>query len=196
MIIARGAEAVIEKKKDSVIKKRVAKSYRHPAIDEALRKKRTRQEARLLKACPVKCPRLIRAGKTDIEMSYVQGQKLADILESTDYITLCSKLGKNIRKMHGKGIIHGDLTTGNLILSDDLVLIDFGLSFHSEKAEDKAVDLHLLGQAFQSRHHTIAGECFKAVLNAYSDSAVLSRLKQVQARGRNKQKSHQATNNL
>src|SRR4030042_1167648 len=49
-------------------------------------------------------------------------------------------------------IINGDLTTSNMILNPDnkLYFIDFGLSFHSNKIEDKAVDLHLLKQALNA----------------------------------------------
>ena len=90
-------------------------------------------------------------------------------------------------------IIHGDLTTSNMILEKEIKFIDFGLSFFSTKDEDKAVDLHLFRQALESRHHTMWEKCFEAALKGYrlgnvDYSSVLTRLEKVESRGRNKLK--------
>ena len=63
-------------------------------------------------------------------------------------------MGKTINKVHDLGIIHGDLTTSNMIIRNDkqIVLIDFGLSYYKDSAEDKAVDLYVLERAFKSTH--------------------------------------------
>jgi Kae1-associated kinase Bud32 len=91
------------------------------------------------------------------------------------------------------GIIHGDLTTSNMILNSEVFFIDFGLSFFSEKVEDKAVDLHLLRQALESKHYKVWEECFTAVRQGYEGTAndaelVLKRLEVVESRGRYKRK--------
>ena len=99
--------------------------------------------------------------------------------------------------MHNNGIIHGDLTTSNIILgknsegvfSRKVFFIDFGLSFFSEKAEDKAVDLHLLKEGLESRHYKVWEECFKCAIDAYrkeakNSSETLKRLEAVEKRGR------------
>ncbi|HLC62675.1 MAG TPA: O-sialoglycoprotein endopeptidase, partial [Candidatus Nanoarchaeia archaeon] len=80
-------------------------------------------------------------------------------------------------------------TTSNMIYSKEIYFIDFGLSFFSEKAEDKAVDLHLLKEALESKHYKIWEECFKSVLEAYKKEAnksgeTLKRLEAVEKRGR------------
>lgn len=57
--------------------------------------------------------------------------------------------------MHDGQIIHGDLTSSNIMLrspSNDLVLIDFGLGQMKPTIEDKAVDLYVLERAFISTH--------------------------------------------
>jgi len=64
--------------------------------------------------------------------------------------------------------------------------IDFGLSFVSTKTEDKAVDLHLLKQALESKHYKIWKDCFNAVLEEYNNKLILDRLMVVEKRGRNK----------
>ena len=91
--------------------------------------------------------------------------------------------------LHNSAIIHGDLTTSNMILNKEIYLIDFGLSFFSEKSEDKAVDLHLLKEALESKHYKIWEDAFKIVLEAYRKEAkraseTLKRLEQVEKRGR------------
>uniref|UniRef100_A0A915N4X3 non-specific serine/threonine protein kinase n=1 Tax=Meloidogyne javanica TaxID=6303 RepID=A0A915N4X3_MELJA len=60
--------------------------------------------------------------------------------------------------MHSAGLIHGDLTTPNVLVKKkqndnlDLIFIDFGLSKFSQKPEDKAVDLYVLERALTSAH--------------------------------------------
>jgi len=96
--------------------------------------------------------------------------------------------------LHNEGIIHGDLTTSNMMVSEgEVFLIDFGLSFFSDKVEDKAVDLHLLRQAIESKHHTVYETAFAEVLKSYEENCenskeVLKRFEIVESRGRNKAK--------
>lgn len=63
-------------------------------------------------------------------------------------------MGRLVSKVHESGIIHGDLTTSNMIMTSHnyIALIDFGLSYFKESAEDRAVDLYVLERAFKSTH--------------------------------------------
>ena len=123
-------------------------------------------------------------------MEYVNGNKLRDVFD----LKHAKKIGEYVAKMHNDGIVHGDLTTSNMIESkDEIYFIDFGLSFFSEKFEDKAVDLHLLKEALESKHYKIADKSFKEIISNYKKHAkdskeIIERLKQVEARGRNKHK--------
>jgi TP53 regulating kinase and related kinases len=209
--IGHGAEAVIYLEKarkvndngkditrDVVIKERIPKSYRLPKIDNDLRKSRTNREAKVIQSMPVNAPKLYSVNNKTmkIEMEHIAGDKLSDVLEKRDYKKICKEVGKMVAEMHKKNIIHGDLTTSNIILAEgtadqkkgSVYFIDFGLSFFSAKDEDKAVDLHLLRQALESRHYTIYKECIEAVLEGYKDKEVIKRLEEVEKRGRNKAK--------
>jgi TP53 regulating kinase-like protein len=199
-VIGRGAEAIISKNEaGNIVKERIKKSYRIDGIDDQLRKQRTRKEAKVLETLNeiIPSPKLLKVNEKEnlIEMELIDGPKVRDILEKDDYIAISKQIGEQVAKMHKKNLIHGDLTTSNFILKDGKIFfIDFGLSFHSTKIEDKAVDLHLLKQALESKHYTIFAECFEAALNGYtieSDESeeVLNRLKQVEKRGRNKEKN-------
>ena len=69
-----------------------------------------------------------------------------------------------------------------------LTLIDFGLSFVSGLAEDKAVDLYVLERAFLSTHPNTE-QLFQALLDSYSSSSknsatVIAKLDEVRMRGR------------
>ena len=81
-----------------------------------------------------------------------------------------------------------------MILSKEnkIFFIDFGLSFFSDKTEDKAVDLHLLKKALESKHYKIFEECFKAALEGYKKSdnyeAIIKRFQIVEKRGRYKER--------
>ena len=80
-----------------------------------------------------------------------------------------------------------------MILDKEIYFIDFGLSFFSNKIEDKAVDLHLLRQALESKHYKIWEKAFESVLFGYKSKAqdakeILARFEKVEERGRNKTK--------
>ncbi|MBR9676771.1 Kae1-associated serine/threonine protein kinase [Candidatus Woesearchaeota archaeon] len=191
-IIAVGAEATITLADNIIVKERVKKSYRHETIDSELRKKRTRREAKVLEKIStlIPTPHLIEVDEKKhlIKMEYVDGPKVRDVIEQNP--TLASVIGEQIKKLHDNDIMHGDLTTSNMILCEDKVyFIDYGLSFNSTKIEDKAVDLHLLRQALESKHHTISKKAFKMVLKAYNDDEVEKRLVIVESRGKNKGKA-------
>lgn len=194
-IIGLGAEATIKSDGETVLKERLAKLYRIKEIDDKLRKFRTRREGKVIgKLNELKFPapqlKSVNDKQMTIEMGFVKGDKLRDVLYK-DPLGLGREMGNKIGILHNNDIVHGDLTTSNMIMGEELKFIDFGLSLFSKKIEDKAVDLHLLRQALESKHHTCWEECFKEVLAGYGERCnhskeVLSRLEKVELRGRNK----------
>ncbi len=192
-LIAQGAEAKLFLEEDKILKNRFQKSYRIKEIDEKLRGFRTRREAKILQkleAIGFPAPRLIKNDeKENLVIEKIDGKLVKNILEILDYKNLCREIGKKITILHNNSIIHGDLTTSNMILNKEIYFIDFGLSFFSEKAEDKAVDLHLLKEGLESKHYKIWEECFKCALETYKKEAknsneTLKRLEIVEKRGR------------
>lgn len=193
-LISKGAEANIYLKGNVVVKDRIKKSYRIKAIDDRLRKSRNKREQKVLlklkeKGFPV--PEIIEGDETRFSMNYIKGGKLRDKINKINYKKTFENIGKRVRQMHDFGVIHGDLTTSNMILKDKKVyFIDFGLSSFSKKTEDKAVDLHLLKRALDSKHHEIAEECFEMALEGYKDRKVIMWLmNNVEKRGKHKRKS-------
>lgn len=116
-------------------------------------------------------------------------------VEDIELRGLMLNIGRAIGRMHSIGVVHGDLTTSNLMLRDDgqgmdgeVVLIDFGLASQTVADEDRAVDLYVLERAFGSTHPR-AEALFQVVLDAYGDSfrgakIVLKKLEDVRMRGR------------
>ncbi len=192
--ILQGAEAIIRKKSNEVIKDRIKKSYRLEVLDQKLRKQRTKKEAKLLekasKIIPV--PKISKISEYRIELELIKGKKLSENLDKLkNKISVCQHIGRNIAKLHDTNIIHGDLTTSNMILSKNKVyFIDFGLGFESSRIEDKAVDLHLIKEALEAKHFRNFEKCFNAILYGYKISKnskeVLRRLEKVEQRGRYK----------
>ncbi|HXQ92354.1 MAG TPA: KEOPS complex kinase/ATPase Bud32 [Nitrososphaerales archaeon] len=144
--------------KFAIRKKRIPKSYRIETLDKQLRERRTKEEVEILhtsKLAGVECPQIFFADpeSSEIIMEYVPGILLKDTMNDKHFEKreVLEQLGRYASKLHAKGIIHGDLTTKNVILaSDRMVLIDFGLAFISDRIEDKAEDLHLLKQVLKS----------------------------------------------
>ena len=196
-IIKQGAEAVIKLDKNKIIKERIKKNYRIKQIDEKLRKFRTRREGNILrKAVFTNVPKIYNVDDKNmiIEMEYIKGMLLKDFLNKNDLnkiLKISNLLGNEIALLHDHEIIHGDLTTTNLILKDEKIyFIDFGLAFISHKSEDKAVDLYLLKQALTSSFPQISEQVFNIILQSYhthkQHHEVLERLKKVEKRGRYK----------
>lgn len=197
-VIGTGAEAVLIHQDGKLIKRRIKKSYRIEELDEKLRKQRTKKESKLLekasKLIPV--PRLIKTDEKnkEIDMEFLEGKKLSEHLDSLNNAEeICMEVGKNIALLHDADIIHGDLTTSNMIYQEKenkVYFIDFGLGFESKKIEDKAVDLHLIKQALEAKHFANYEKFFQAILKGYKTSkhheATLARLKAVEKRGRYK----------
>ena len=202
-LIAQGAEAKIFKENNLVIKERIPKSYRIKELDDKIRKYRTRREINILekasKIIPV--PKLDKASSEKefkVVMDYIDGKKLAEFLDSFEdkkRIQVCKIIGNQVALLHNNNIVHGDLTTSNMLLKDnELYFIDFGLSFIDQKEEHKAVDLHLLKQALESKHYKHYESSFKAVLEGYKETSknhkeILDRLDKVEGRGRYKSKN-------
>jgi TP53 regulating kinase-like protein len=129
-------------------------------------------------------------------MEYVDGAQIKLILNAVDKEQrdeLCFKIGEMVAKLHRHGIVHGDLTTSNMILASDkrIFLLDFGLGDKSFELEAQGVDLHLLKRALQSTHFEVAHECFNAVLKGYAsvlgeeaECKMLEKLREIEKRGR------------
>ena len=184
MIIARGAEAIIEKENGMIIKERVRKKYRIKELDEFLRKKRTRSEVRLMleaRRDGIETPKIIDYDEKEgiIKMEFIEGEKFEKIEESD-----CKKIGKIVKKMHESGIIHGDLTTSNMIKRNgEIYLIDFGLGFFSNKLEDKAEELILFRRSIETRYKNWKG-CWEKFKESYDNAEVFERMKKIEKRWR------------
>ncbi len=201
-ILAQGAEAAIalENRKEGpyVIKERVKKSYRIPQLDEKIRKQRTSMEASLLdkaRRAGIPVPMVLGSEGPKLFLEFIEGPKLKDVLnglEKGELETTSKKIGGIIGTLHSSGIIHGDLTTSNLILKNkEIFLIDFGLGKFSHKIEDQATDLYLLYEALNSTHSQLRDICWKAIIEGYTKTYlkskdVLKRFEQVGKRRRYK----------
>jgi Kae1-associated kinase Bud32 len=190
--IAQGAEAVIYQKDNIIIKERIQKNYRISEIDGPLRRSRTRREAKVLQKLEnFPAPQLLEFSDKEmtIKMELIPGEKVRDIITETNYVKIGQEIGKKVAQLHNMDIIHGDLTTSNMILNDEIYFIDFGLSSFSDKIEHKAVDLYLLERALESKHYQF--NIFEHVLKSYKKEAlqdISKRFEQVSLRGRNKAK--------
>tara|TARA_Y100000310_G_scaffold339359_1_gene431802 strand:- start:788 stop:1405 length:618 start_codon:yes stop_codon:yes gene_type:complete len=200
-LIGNGAEAKIylDAKKNRVVKRRLQKSYRLDIMDKKIRVQRTRREGKILSKLSGICPDVVGVDDKGMEivMNYVEGPLVRDVLEECDKGMrgkVMKLVGSNVGKMHVLDVAHGDLTTSNMILNDnDVKLIDFGLGFVTKKLEDKAVDVHLLKHALESKHYRHSDELFEAFLKGYKTGnpdwlAVIERLKLVEKRGRYKRR--------
>lgn len=201
-LIAQGAEAKIflNEKENLITKERISKSYRIKELDKKIIKRRTKAETKLLqKASEIISapkPQKLHSSEFDkIKIPYIKGKKLSQELNNMlleKQKEVCTKIGKSLALLHKNEIIHGDLTTSNMILSHEKVFfIDFGLGFISKKVEDKAVDLHLLKQALEAKHFENHKVLEQQVFKAYEKTLtypqaklIFERIRAIEKRGR------------
>ena len=204
-LLKKGAEASLYivdwYGRKAIMKKRFAKKYRTQVLDNQIRKYRTIHEPKLIheaKSAGVATPNIffVNLKKAIIIMEFINGKQVKEILNyisQTDRQQLCHRVGEIIGKLHRFGIIHGDLTTSNMIVSSngEIVFVDFGLSEKSKEAEARGVDLHLMKRTLQSTHFKISEECFHFVIEGYSrmlnpsdEKQVLDKIKEIERRGR------------
>ena len=201
-LIKRGAEALILlsrwENRQAILKYRVKKSYRIKELDAKLRKERTRREVRLLRearAAGVLTPQVYFVDEKNykIYLEYIRGEKLKNLLDQLskkEISEIFYKIGKLVGKLHSNKIVHGDLTTSNIIIKDDSIyFIDFGLGYFSKRIEDQGVDLKLLKESIKATHHKFLSLCWKNIVKGYKkeyDRAeqVLKKVEEIEKRGR------------
>ena len=187
-ILKKGAEADVYisswNGKKSVLKIRKEKKYRNPLLDTRIRKHRTIREAQLLsfvKSFGISTPLIhfVDYKKFSISMQYVNGKLIRDMDEKSIPKT-CLQIGKIVGKLHTNGVMHGDLTTSNFILSKkNLFLIDFGLANRTEKPDDHAVDLRLFKEILNSAHANVMEKSWKNFISGYENSVGKKRCKKI-----------------
>lgn len=215
----------------AALKHRPPKPYRHPLLDAKLTRHRILSEARVLAKLRREGIAVPALYAFDWEqgwmlMEWIDGRSvracldselgawLRDVAEGRDEEAvrgsslwrIMRDTGALVGAMHKVGVVHGDLTTSNLLLrqssigdeagaaiaaqNEEVVLIDFGLAGTSSDVEDRAVDLYVLERAFGSTHPGTE-KLFGEVLRAYGESykgakQTLKRYEDVRMRGRKK----------
>lgn len=226
-ILKQGAEARLYicnyLGKPTLVKERFKKNYRHPDLDTSITKERIKNEARSIVRCKTAGVRTPALYLVDFERRRIYMQHFVNSITVKDFIInlksstsegdmnvldfYSDKIGEVIRKMHENNIIHGDLTTSNMLLVEkspsniednskwlnhdniELVLIDFGLSFIDSSTEDKGVDLYVLERALISTHNDYPN-LFSRIFEAYKSFSknnikeIISKYEEVRARGR------------
>lgn len=210
-LVKQGAEARVYKtqfyNKNTIVKERFSKSYRHPSLDEKLTHRRTNQEVRSILRCRKAGICTPAVYFVDYSSHRIFMEEIPDSVTARDHInnllqlsaeaaeqklqSLAKNIGNTLAEMHNVDCIHGDLTTSNILLKkgfEKIVVIDFGLSFISGLTEDKGVDLYVLERAFLSTHPNTE-HIFQIVLESYKKRAkkteeIIKKLDEVRLRGR------------
>jgi TP53 regulating kinase-like protein len=204
-LLKKGAEARLYlaswHDKKVIIKARLPKKYRPAKLDLEIRSYRTVHEPQLMheaKKAGVPTPTifLVDVKNAVIVMEFIEGKQVKQLLgalSEKERESVCVRIGELIGRLHTNGVIHGDLTTSNMILNFEskIFLVDFGLGEKTMELEARGVDLHLMKRALQSTHYQFAEECFEAVMSGYAAvlsaedaKDVLEKIREIEKRGR------------
>ncbi len=182
-----GAESIIEEidysGRAALKKTRIAKGYRDPALDIAIRRDRIKKEALLIykmNDLGIKVPVIYDIDFPELYTIYekIDGQKLSDYIISNgkDSMDVMQKLGQSIGVIHSNRITHGDLTTSNVLISgDEPVLIDASMGNTDSTLDELAVDLYLLLESLRVTTNE-PEDLFAAFLEGYSSREIQSGL--------------------
>jgi TP53 regulating kinase-like protein len=225
-LITQGAEALLYRTTfltpttPCALKIRLQKPWRHPALDKRLTRQRVLAEARVLLKCAkegVRVPAVLGVSWEEgwVAAEWIEGPTVKAAVrgrrveDEEGLRALMRRIGKAVGRLHAVGVVHGDLTTSNMMLKSEgkaegeeeekkegglegeIVLIDFGLAAQTVQEEDRAVDLYVLERAFGSTHPREEG-MFGEVLEGYREAfpkgskGTLRRLEDVRMRGRKK----------
>ena len=194
-MIFRGAEAVIEKIEwqghSAISKIRNKRSYRHPSLEQRLVTERLRSESRVIERLlseGINVPSLyeINLANSEIVMEFIDGITLEKGLRTDNFREYLLSSAKILSQVHSLGIVHGDPTTSNFMISDKLYVIDFGLSSFDDDAESRASDIRVFLESLEAHHSEISGR--EIFLESYSEwpssKEVLKALEVLELRGR------------
>ncbi len=199
-LIKKGAEADIFitswNEKKTILKIRKKKEYRNKILDTRIRTLRTIREGKMIheaKTFGVTTPIVyfVDPKKCQIYLQFIDGKLVRDLPEKS-IIKQCRNIGKIVGTLHKNGLMHGDLTTSNFILSGKgLVLLDFGLAQRANQVEDYAIDLRLFKEVLNSAHAHIFNESWNSFLQGYEKmlgktmtDKIISHVQIIEKRGR------------
>ncbi len=199
-LVKKGAEADIYLTSwnghDSILKIRKKKDYRVDLLDTRIRTLRTIREAKMIsetKSFGITTPLVyfVDEKKCEIYLQFVPGKLVRD-LPAKQIVTICKDMGKIVGILHKNGVMHGDLTTSNFILSrQGLVILDFGLSQKTDQIDDHAIDLRLFKEVLNSAHAQIVDKSwasfvlgYRKILGSLLTDKVINQVLVIEKRGR------------
>ncbi|VVC05268.1 KEOPS complex subunit Bud32 [uncultured archaeon] len=198
--IAKGAEADIYitswNGQNSILKIRKKKDYRVHSLDTRIRTLRTIREAKMISesksfGIPTPLVYFVDEKKCKIYLQFIKGKLVRD-LSLKQIVKTCKEIGKMVGTLHRNGIMHGDLTTSNFILSQKrLVILDFGLSQKTGAIDDYAIDLRLFKEVLNSAHALIVDDAwisfvrgYRSILGKTLTEKVINEVSVIEKRGR------------
>ena len=199
-LIKKGAEADIYlttwNGQKSILKVRDKKDYRNESLDTRIRTLRTIRETKMIsevKSFGITTPLVyfVDQKQCKIYLQFIKGKLVRD-LSAKEIIKNCKEIGKIVGTLHKNGVMHGDLTTSNFIVSSrGLVTLDFGLAQKTDKVEDHAIDLRLFKEVLNSAHAQIVDKSWDSFLKGYEQilgkkrtDQVVSHVSVIEKRGR------------
>ncbi len=198
--------------KKYILKERIKKNYRHKKLDEKIITFRTKREYKILKKLEetkeekegkkenkinIFFPKAIKVEKNKITLQYIEGKEYNKIIKKLtlkEKNKITKEIAKKIFLMHKKNIIHSDITPKNILLDKNLKVyfIDFGLSFFSERIEDKVYDLYMTKETFSEEFYNNLLKEYKKLYEKFFPEKIKmleERIIRVEKRGKNKQKN-------
>ncbi|MGI0130766.1 MAG: KEOPS complex kinase/ATPase Bud32 [Thermoplasmata archaeon] len=168
--VTRGAEASLRVVEwmglPALLKEREVKSYRAKALDDRLRRERTRTEARLLvdaRKLGIRTPIVydIDLAKHRLVLEQLAGRTLREMLEDSSILPealagAVRSFGEGLGRLHAGGISHGDLTSSNVLFPEGPAgapaFLDLSMGSRSPGLEELGIDLHLVEEDLKALH--------------------------------------------
>jgi len=175
---------------DCIIKKRTGVDYRNRMIDRRISTARLKREVKMLAALKnagINAPTVLFVDLDDMEfvMDKIDSRNLSTLLNDKNFGNYLREAGKNIAKLHDRGMSHGDLNVGNILIGDGLFIIDPSMGELNAEDEDMGVDLHLMKKSLETLGKKRYYESFLEGYRKYKRSSLIIRkVKEIEGRRR------------
>ncbi len=187
MKVYLGGEAEVRILEDIVIKRRKPKRYRIRELDDELRFRRTRNEAKIIshsRRVGVPTPIVLDVENDTIVMERIKGRPVKECMSEE----ISKEIGRYVARLHRAGIVHGDITPMNMIECEGRIFfVDFGLAFYDNRIEPMGVDVHVYFESLKASFENwerLRDAFVEGYLAAGGSPDVIERAKEIEERGR------------
>ncbi len=151
-----GGESMIQRSvfegRECIVKTRRGGEYRNAQLNSKINDTRIKREVKIINAlrgANISAPTVLFVDmeRAELTMSKIDGKGLNELTTSPNFDSIVTRVGEIVATMHERGLSHGDLNAGNVIVGSDVYIIDPSMGELNAEIEDLGVDIRLMKES-------------------------------------------------